>query len=93
MDVLENPDAPLADSNMSHYESLKKEISRSLQRLSDKQRETICYFFGIGIDQPMTLEDIARKYDLSVERVRQIKDKALSQLKVSNHTRLLRSYL
>ena len=93
MDVLENPDAPLADSNMSHYESLKKEIGRSLQRLSDKQRETICYFFGIGIDQPMTLEDIARKYDLSVERVRQIKDKALSQLKVSNHTRLLRSYL
>ncbi len=93
VDVIANTDAGYADEQLSHTESLKEEIKRSLLKLTDKQRETICYFFGIGVEHPLTLEDIARKYDLSVERVRQIKDKALTQLKVSSHTQLLRAYL
>ena len=92
-DLIENPNAPQADREMAHKESLNTEITRSLKILTDKQRELICYYFGIGIDQPMTLEDIANKYDLSVERVRQIKDKALLQLKSAKHLNLLRGFL
>jgi RNA polymerase primary sigma factor len=93
IDVLENPDAPCTDRSLTHTESLQKEISRTLKGLPDKQRQTICYLFGIGVERPMSLEDIARKFDLSVERVRQIKDKALLTLKTERNKKLLRSYL
>ena len=93
MDVIENTGASLADSELTHNESLRTEIGRSLQKLTEKQRETICYFFGIGIEQALTLQHIAKKYNLSVERVRQIKDKVITQLKFSNHTKLLRVFL
>jgi RNA polymerase primary sigma factor len=92
-DVIENHNAPQADKDLSHRESLKTEINRSLKILTEKQRDMICYYYGIGIDQPLTLEDIANKYDLSVERVRQIKDKALLQLKSTRHLNLLRGFL
>jgi len=53
----------------------------------------ICYFFGIGVDHPMSLEDIGEKFSLTRERVRQIKDKAITKLKASNRCQLLRTYL
>ncbi len=93
IDVLENPNAEAADAAIEHDESLKTEISRSLQTLTDRQKEVIRYFFGIGVDHPMSLEDIGEKFNLTRERVRQIKDKAINKLRSNSRCRLLRNYL
>ena len=93
LDVLENPNAEKTDANLDHKESLKTEIDRSLKTLTERQKEVICYFFGIGVDHPMSLEDIGEKFNLTRERVRQIKDKAITKLKTSTRTKLLRTYL
>ena len=93
IDVLENPNAESADAAIEHDESLKTEISRSLQTLTDRQKEVIRYFFGIGVDHPMSLEDIGEKFNLTRERVRQIKDKAINKLRSNSRCRLLRNYL
>jgi len=53
----------------------------------------ICYFVGIGVDHPMSLEDIGERFSLTRERVRQIKDKAITKLKTTNRSKILRSYL
>lgn len=93
LDVIKNPDAPDADEGLLHGESLKMEITRTLKTLPERQRETLCCFFGIGVEQSMTLEDIARKFDLTTERVRQIKDKALTKLRAIANFDLLRGFL
>ncbi|MBL0269043.1 MAG: sigma-70 family RNA polymerase sigma factor [Chitinophagaceae bacterium] len=93
MDVLENPNAEKTDGALEYNESLKTEIDRSLKTLTERQKEVICYFFGIGVDHPMSLEDIGEKFSLTRERVRQIKDKAITKLKASNRCQLLRTYL
>lgn len=93
LDVLENPNAEKTDAELDHNQSLKTEIDRSLKTLTERQKEVICYFFGIGVDHPMSLEDIGEKFNLTRERVRQIKDKAITKLKTSNRTKLLRTYL
>lgn len=93
MDVLENPNAEKTDEALEYNESLKTEIDRSLKTLTERQKEVICYFFGIGVDHPMSLEDIGEKFSLTRERVRQIKDKAITKLKASNRCQLLRTYL
>lgn len=93
IDVLENPNAEAADAAIEHDESLRTEISRSLQTLTDRQKEVIRYFFGIGVDHPMSLEDIGEKFNLTRERVRQIKDKAINKLRSNSRCRLLRNYL
>jgi RNA polymerase primary sigma factor len=93
IDVLENPNAVPADQAIEHDESLRTEISRSLQTLTDRQKEVIRYFFGIGVDHPMSLEDIGEKFNLTRERVRQIKDKAINKLRSNSRCRLLRTYL
>ena len=93
LDVLENPNAEKTDAALDHKESLKTEIDRSLKTLTERQKEVICYFFGIGVDHPMSLEDIGEKFNLTRERVRQIKDKAITKLKTSTRTKLLRTYL
>ena len=69
------------------------EIDRSLKALTERQKEVICFFFGIGVDHPMSLEDIGEKFNLTRERVRQIKDKAITKLKTNSRTKQLRSYL
>src|SRR5215475_4841040 len=81
LDVLENPNAAKTDNELDHTESLKVEIERSLKTLTERQKEVICYFFGIGVDHPMSLEDIGEKFSLTRERVRQIKDKAITKLR------------
>lgn len=93
MDRLVNHSADKPEGDMVHLESLRQEIYRSMALLNPKQRLTICYYFGIDVDHPMSLEDIARKMDLTPERVRQIRDKALTILRTSKNNCLLRSYL
>ena len=89
LDVLENPNAVKTDNELDHTESLKVEIERSLKTLTERQKEVICYFFGIGVDHPMSLEDIGEKFSLTRERVRQIKDKAITKLRTVNRCKLL----
>ena len=93
LDVLENPNAERTDNELDHKESLKTEIDRSLKTLTERQKEVICYFFGIGVDHPMSLEDIGERFNLTRERVRQIKDKAITKLRATNRCKLLRTYL
>jgi RNA polymerase primary sigma factor len=93
LDILRNPDGENLYEQKSHHGSLKVELVRAMTNLNDRQKECICYFFGIGVDYPLSLDEIARRFQLSVERVRQIRDKALSQLKGSMNKKLLRTYL
>jgi RNA polymerase primary sigma factor len=93
LDILENPNAERAELNIEHKESLKQEIDRSMQSLTERQKEVICFFFGIGIDHPMSLEDIGQRFHLTRERVRQIKDKAITKLRTNSRSTSLRSYL
>ncbi|HEY8387127.1 MAG TPA: sigma-70 family RNA polymerase sigma factor [Parasegetibacter sp.] len=93
LDVLSNPDAECADLHIEHHESLKEELNRSLKTLTERQKEVICYFFGIGVENPMSLEDIGMHYNLTRERVRQIKDKAILKLRSASRCNMLREFL
>ena len=90
LDVLNNEDSLMADANLNQ-ESLSKEVDRALCQLYDRERDIIKMFFGIGC-QEMTLEEIGVKFDLTRERVRQIKEKAIRRLK-GQKSKLLKSYL
>ncbi|MCC7232623.1 MAG: RNA polymerase sigma factor RpoD/SigA [Bacteroidia bacterium] len=92
IDVLENHDSPRAD-NLLMNESLQKEIDRSLSTLTEREREVIKLFFGIGMQHGLTLEEIGAKFDLTRERVRQIKEKAIRRLRHKSRSRLLKAYL
>jgi RNA polymerase primary sigma factor len=61
--------------------------------LTPRQKEVICYFYGIGVDEPVSLEDLGLRYGLTRERVRQIKDKALEKLKSFTGSNLLKEYM
>ncbi len=74
-------------------ESLGREIQRSLATLSDKERQVINMYYGIGMSHNLTLEEIGAKFDLTRERVRQIKEKAIRRLKHTSRSRLLKAYL
>ena len=93
MDTVENENAVKADARLQHSESLRKEISRSLKTLTERQKKMVCYFYGIGVDYPLSLEDIGQRFDITPERVRQIKDKAITKLRSSQNFNQLRSYL
>jgi RNA polymerase primary sigma factor len=93
MDIMENPNAEITDKDLVYDESLRTEVQRSLRTLTDRQKEVLCYFFGIGFDQPWSLEDIGAKFHLTRERVRQIKDKAILKLKSTSRCRHLKTYL
>ncbi|OQP61438.1 RNA polymerase subunit sigma [Niastella vici] len=93
IDVLENHNAERAETNIEHKESLKQEIERSMKMLTERQKEVICYFFGLGVDHPMSLEDIGEKFNLTRERVRQIKDKAITKLRTNSRSKALRGFL
>ena len=90
LDVLPNDDSPMADSSLNQ-ESLSKEVNRALEQLNPRERDILKMFFGIGC-QEMTLEEIGAKFDLTRERVRQIKEKAIRRLK-GQKSKLLKSYL
>ncbi|MBQ7310566.1 MAG: RNA polymerase sigma factor RpoD/SigA [Alistipes sp.] len=91
LDVLVNPDSPNADRGLIN-ESLATEVGRALETLTERERDIIRYFFGIGCSE-MTLEEIGEKFDLTRERVRQIKEKAIRRLRHSSRSALLKSYL
>jgi RNA polymerase primary sigma factor len=93
MDVMHNPNASLADEEVEHVQSLQTEIHRSLSTLTERQQEVIRYFFGIGVDHPLSLEDIGVRFNLTRERVRQIKDKAISRLKNNVGSKQLKLFL
>ncbi len=93
MDVLVNQNANGTDDELVLRASLHTEIERSLSTLTERQKEVIRYFFGIGIDHPLSLEDIGERFCLTRERVRQIKDKAITKLRTASRCKLLRSYL
>jgi RNA polymerase primary sigma factor len=93
LDVLENNSTPDTDAALEYRDSLRKEIERSLNTLTDRQADVIKLYFGIGIEHPMSLEDIGDKFGLTRERVRQIKDKAINKLRSVNRSKLLKNYL
>ena len=93
MDVLVNPNADSTDMDLSFKLSLSTEIDRSLSTLTERQKDVIRFFFGIGVDHPLSLEDIGERYSLTRERVRQIKDKAITKLRSASRCKLLRTYL
>jgi RNA polymerase primary sigma factor len=92
LDVLENIESPRADVDLMS-ESLKMEIERSLNTLSEREREIVKLFFGIGFTHGLTLEEIGAKFDLTRERVRQIKEKAIRRLKNKHRSKILKGYL
>ena len=91
LDVLVNTDSPNADRGLIN-ESLATEVDRALETLTERERDIIRYFFGIGCSE-MTLEEIGEKFDLTRERVRQIKEKAIRRLRTSQKSASLKSYL
>lgn len=91
-DVMVNSDSPKADRDLLK-ESLQMEIERTLDTLSEREKEIIKLYFGIGMNHGLTIDEIGEKFDLTRERVRQIKEKALKRLRQSTRSRLLRSYL
>jgi RNA polymerase primary sigma factor len=91
LDVIINDDSPMADNELV-MESLRSEVKTVLQLLSTRERNVIEAYFGI--DQPeMTLEEIGVKFDLTRERVRQIKEKAIRRLRECTKNKMLKSYL
>ncbi len=93
LDILENHNSSKADRKIEHSESLSLEVARSLSTLTDRQREVLMLYFGIGTEIPVSLEDIGERFGLTRERVRQIKDKAITKLRTTNRCKLLKSYL
>ena len=93
IDLMENKNAEKTDQQMVLTDSLNTEIERTLNILTHRQKEVLVYFFGLGIDHPLSLEDIGERYNLTRERVRQIKDKALDRLRETSQNNLLRGFL
>ena len=92
IDVMVNNDSPKADLDLMR-ESLQREIERSLSTLSNREKDVVMLFFGIGKQHGLTLEEIGTKFDLTRERVRQIKEKAIRRLRHNSRSKLLKAYL
>jgi len=93
LDVISDPNAVQTDVTVEYTESLSKEIERSLSSLSGRHKDVIKLFYGIGTKNSMSLEDIGQKYNLTKERIRQIKIKALALLKMNTRSKRLKAYL
>jgi len=93
VDMMVNPNADNADKQLEHFESLQHEIQMALRSLTDRQKKIICYFYGIGVEHCLTLEDIGERFNLTRERVRQIKDKAISKMRNTQCCNDLRVFL
>jgi RNA polymerase primary sigma factor len=92
LDVFVPTNISATDEDLMH-ESLGREIQRSLSTLSKKERDVINLYYGIGLNHGLTLEEIGAKFDLTRERVRQIKEKAIRRLRQTSRSRLLKAYL
>lgn len=93
-DVMENDDSPSPDNQLL-AESLRKEIERALSKLSERESEVIKMYFGLKNNRhPYTLDEIAKIHNLTRERVRQLKDKAIRHLKIKTmNNKILKTYL
>ena len=91
LDILSNPDAVTTDQSLIG-ESLKMEIERALSTLTDRKRDVVKSFFGLGCPE-MTLEEISERFGLTRERVRQIKEKAIRRLRHTSRCKMLKGYL
>jgi RNA polymerase primary sigma factor len=92
LDVIENDDQPSPDALLMS-ESLRSEIERVLSTLNERETEVLKLYFGINKDHALTLEEIGEMFNLTRERVRQIKEKAIRRLRHASRSRNLRSYL
>ena len=91
-DVLKSEEAPTPETELL-YESLRKEIDRAISTLTQREQDVVRLYFGLNGSHPMTLEEIGEKFDLTRERVRQIKEKAIRRLKHTSRSKILKSYL
>jgi len=91
-DVLSGEGMPSPENNLT-LESLRSDIKRSLLTLTPRESEVICMFYGLDGRPPMSLEEIGDRFDLTRERVRQIKEKAIRRLKHTSKNKILKSYL
>lgn len=92
LDVLENEDVVNPDQGLMTA-SLRKEVQRALSTLSQREGDVVTRYFGLNGKQPMTLEEIGEEFDLTRERVRQIKEKAIRRLRHTSRTKSLKPYL
>lgn len=93
LDVLEDGVMDRTDLQVEYHDSLRVETERSLATLTERERGVLKLFFGIGVDSPMTLQDIGEEFGLTRERVRQIKDKAITKLRNTQRCESLKAYL
>ena len=91
-DVLRSGESPNPDRDLLH-ESLRTEIERALETLTPREADVIRLYFGLGNQHPMTLEEIGETFDLTRERVRQIKEKVVRRLKHTSRSKILKTYL
>ena len=92
LDVLENDTEDKPDSELMN-DSLRREVQRALSTLTPREADVITYYFGLNGEHPMTLEEIGEKFNLTRERVRQIKEKAIRRLRHTTRSKALRPYL
>jgi len=92
LDVLENDDLPAPDDTLLD-ESLKVEVERALATLNKREAEVVKLYFGLGREHPLTLEEIGELFNLTRERVRQIKEKAIARLRHASRSKTLRPFL
>jgi len=91
-DVLKGEESNTPETGLL-YESLRKEIDRAVSTLTQREADVVKLYFGLNATHPMTLEEIGEKFDLTRERVRQIKEKAIRRLKHTSRSKILKSYL
>ncbi len=91
-DMMSSQDGPNPESELL-YESLRREISRAITTLSERESDVIKLYFGLDGTHPLTLEEIGEEFDLTRERVRQIKEKAIRRLKHTSRSKILKTYL
>ena len=91
-DVLKSEEAITPETKLL-YDSLRKEIDRAITTLTKREADVVKLYFGLNAQHPMTLEEIGEKFDLTRERVRQIKEKAIRRLKHTSRSKILKSYL
>jgi RNA polymerase primary sigma factor len=91
-DVLQSSETPSPDRNLIN-ESLAYEIERALNTLSSRESKVLKLYFGLGLKHPYTLEEIGEELNLTRERVRQIKEKAIKRIQFTTRSRILKTYL
>jgi len=91
-DVLKSDEGITPETGLL-YESLRKEIDRAISTLTKREADVVKLYFGLNAQHPMTLEEIGERFDLTRERVRQIKEKAIRRLKHTSRSKILKAYL